>query len=165
MGFKKVEKHCEVCGELYMAHRPTQQYCSYQCSGSTRRRSPECSVDGCTERAVGRGWCEKHYSAWKRTGDPFGWRSNPERRFWAKVEKSDGCWLWTGTPTGGGYGTLKVDGQPVQAHRFSFTIHGGVIPAGYEVDHLCRVRLCVNPEHLEAVTHAENVARGIPFRQ
>jgi hypothetical protein len=61
-----------------------------------------------------------------------------------------------------GYGHIGTrDGGHVQAHRLSYEIHKGPIPDGLVIDHLCRVRACVNPEHLEPVTHHENIARGI----
>ncbi len=75
------------------------------------------------------------------------------------------CWLWTGPKAGKGYGmTTFGGGMKVYVHRLSFELHKGPIPAGLEIDHLCFERLCVNPDHLEAVTHAENVARAIRRR-
>ena len=71
-----------------------------------------------------------------------------------------GCWLWTYGCTNDGYGALYVDGKQTYAHRFSYELHRGHIPAGLTIDHLCRVRCCVNPEHLEVVTNKENVLRG-----
>lgn len=83
-------------------------------------------------------------------------------RFWRKVDRGvpGGCWLWTDKGNGYGYGRLRVDGRNILAHRFSYELHVGPIPPGLELDHLCRVRACVRPDHLEAVTHAENVRRG-----
>lgn len=77
-----------------------------------------------------------------------------------------GCWLWRGSITGTGYGTIYLPrpvGQPfgARAHRFSYEQFVGPIPDGLELDHLCRVRHCVNPQHLEPVTRHENIVRGI----
>lgn len=81
-------------------------------------------------------------------------------RFWARVDKSDECWIWLGAKAAGGYGRVVVDGRYWMAHRFAYVDMVGPIPEGLELDHLCRVRDCVNPSHLEPVTHWENVRRG-----
>ena len=73
-----------------------------------------------------------------------------------------GCHVWTAARAGGGYGTFAVEhGRMVPAHRVAYMLRHGPIPDGLELDHLCRVRHCVNPEHLEAVTHRENMRRGV----
>ncbi len=71
-------------------------------------------------------------------------------------EPNSGCWLWIGYICKDGYGILR--GRC--AHRFAYEDYIGPIPDGLEIDHLCKTRSCVNPEHLEPVTHAENIARG-----
>ena len=83
-------------------------------------------------------------------------------RFWAKVspEPNTGCWLWSGCDNGEGYGTVYSGGKNHKAHRVSYELHNGKIPDGLQIDHLCRVRCCVNPDHLEAVTQKTNVQRG-----
>lgn len=89
-----------------------------------------------------------------------------EERFWAKVDKRgpEDCWLWTAYLKPTGYGEIGLGGrnQPmVHAHRVSYEIANGPIPEGLVIDHLCRVRNCVNPAHLEAVTNKENLLRGV----
>ena len=85
-----------------------------------------------------------------------------EKRFWAKVEKKgpDECWLWTAS-TREGYGCLGTYRQGRKfidgAHRISYEIHVGPIPENKLVDHRCRVRLCVNPKHLQLATRKENI--------
>lgn len=81
-------------------------------------------------------------------------------RFWKYVDKTETCWLWTGRVNNHGYGVTSVKTRPVQAHRAAYELSVGPIPDGLEIDHLCRVRRCVNPEHLEAVTASENVRRS-----
>ncbi len=84
-------------------------------------------------------------------------------QFWSKVEKVpfETCWLWGGAITSGGYGSVRAGGRTCRAHRVAYELTNGPIPEGMEVDHLCRVRSCVRPDHLEAVTHRENVLRGV----
>lgn len=86
-------------------------------------------------------------------------RRGLQGRFDDKIASRDGCWQWAGA-TSNGYGTLWIDGKTVYAHRVSLALVGVEIPAGMDVDHLCRNPRCVNPEHLEVVTHRENLLRG-----
>lgn len=81
-------------------------------------------------------------------------------RFWAKVNKTKTCWLWTGALDSSGYGTSAPALYEARAHRISYTDAHGPIPKGMHIDHLCRVRSCVNPAHLECVTPRENILRG-----
>lgn len=84
-------------------------------------------------------------------------------RFWTKVKKMDGgCWLWTGAISNG-YGEIRRSGKrkKVLAHRWAYESLVGPVPNGLCLDHLCRVRNCVNPSHLEAVTLGENTLRGV----
>lgn len=83
-------------------------------------------------------------------------------RLWAKVDKTDTCWLWMGTRNGVGYGLIsagKAGEQPRLVHRVAYELLVGPIPKGMQLDHLCRIRHCVHPEHLEIVTNRENNLR------
>lgn len=82
-------------------------------------------------------------------------------KFWAKVDQSNDCWLWRGAINRGGYGRFYVgNAKASMAHRFAYETTVGPIPAGLQLDHLCRVRNCVRPDHLEPVTPRENVLRS-----
>jgi hypothetical protein len=89
---------------------------------------------------------------------------NPKElaRFEDKIVRvpESGCWMWAAALDRYGYGHVKLSGRLRASHRVSYEHHIGEIPAGMQIDHLCRVRCCVNPAHLEAVTHQENVRRG-----
>lgn len=82
-------------------------------------------------------------------------------RFFQKVNKTDQCWLWLGTINQYGYGMFRKGKDTITtgAHRISYELFIGEIPFGLELDHKCRVRNCVNPKHLEAVTRKENASR------
>jgi|SRR6516162_1033280 hypothetical protein len=86
-------------------------------------------------------------------------------RLWRRVRKGgpDDCWLWLGANNGNGYGVIGRGGREAgqtYVHRVAWELAHGPIPAGLEVDHLCRTRCCVNVAHLELVTHRENNRRG-----
>lgn len=81
------------------------------------------------------------------------------KRFWAKANKTAGCWLWTDSLSVG-YGRFWTGSTWVGAHRFAYETEHGAIPDGFEIDHLCRTKSCVRPSHLEAVTHQENGRRA-----
>jgi len=84
--------------------------------------------------------------------------------FWLLVSDLDECWEWLGTEfTKYGYGAHKIDGRRFRAHRISWTLTRGPIPNGVVLDHLCRNPRCVNPDHLEVVTHKINILRGVSF--
>jgi hypothetical protein len=75
-------------------------------------------------------------------------------------EPNSGCWLWIGFTNSKGYGHIWYGGRMRLAHRVSWEIERGSVQDGLCLDHLCRVRCCVNPDHLEPVTIQENIRRG-----
>jgi hypothetical protein len=81
-------------------------------------------------------------------------------RFWSKVDKTGDCWIWTGAIASNGYGSFAHS----TAHRWAYTHLVGPVPDGMDLDHLCRVRTCCNPMHLEPVTRGENLRRGYAAR-
>lgn len=85
-------------------------------------------------------------------------------RFMAKVAwpvSVEECWLWTAALNSSGYGSFAIEGRGRGSHRIAYELRNGPVPAGFELDHLCRVRNCVNPDHMEPVTTRANVLRGI----
>lgn len=86
---------------------------------------------------------------------------NPQDRFWSRVKKTDNCWLWISYCFSNGYGSFTIKKRKYLAHRLSYEWLRGPIPQGMVLDHLCRVRPCVNPAHLEPVSLRENLLRGI----
>ncbi len=88
------------------------------------------------------------------------------QRFTSKFSVADsGCWEWTAASSHLGYGAVYHNGRQQGAHRAVYELLVGEIPNGLELDHLCRNPKCVNPEHLEPVTHRENIRRGSgPFQ-
>ena len=100
--------------------------------------------------------CRKCYFERRRAKDPL-------ERLLARISISaNGCWEWMGAKNDQGYGNFSVSGRLEKAHRYLYERLVGTIPAGYEPDHLSRNHCCVNPDHLEIVTHSENVKRGLP---
>lgn len=80
-----------------------------------------------------------------------------EERFLVQVDKSDGCWIWTGTIGSNGYGLIKDNYRTRTAHRVSYELHKGPIPQGLMICHTCDVKACVNPEHLYAGDAFDNM--------
>ncbi len=130
-----------------------------------------CTVDGCDRKVRARSLCSMHYDRLRRQGHPG--EAAPRivhgrplaDRFWEKVDKGQkpaDCWLWTAQIDDKGYGRFKLrSGVSGTAHRISYELTTGApIDPRLEIDHLCRVRHCCNPDHLEAVTKAENIRRG-----
>lgn len=128
-----------------------------------------CSVAECSKPAKKARMCWGHYQRQRRWGDPRAGYCGPAespreriRRF--TVAGAKGCWVWTGSRNRNGYGQMFFDGRSRLAHRVAYAAYIGPIPDGLSIDHLCRTKCCVNPEHLEAVTASENVRRAWPYR-
>lgn len=130
----------------------------------TRMKQPEhCTAQECDRRPASLGYCSLHLQRFRKYGSTdLPAKPSVEQRFWAKVNKTPDCWLWTGSlsPTTG-YGTWDLNGRKTSAHRCAYELAVGSIPPGLHLDHLCRNRPCVRPDHLEPVTPSENNARII----
>ena len=94
--------------------------------------------------------------------------AHPLPYFLSKIvpEPNSGCWLWVGS-LNGRYPKMWDGrrGYVIYAHRFAYTVYRGTVPEGYDIDHKCRVKVCVNPQHLEPVTRRENLVRGARARR
>lgn len=135
-----------------------------------------CSVPGCVrEKHYAYGPCKTHHRRLQKHGSydkPAVKKTPAIDRFWKKVNRHGPtpefrpelgrCWIWEAARSGGGdrYGFFYNGKKNVFAHRFSWEHFKGPIPEGLTIDHLCRVPLCVNPDHLEPVTQAENTLRA-----
>lgn len=125
-----------------------------------------CKEQGCDRPIRARGWCSLHYYRWKRNGSlvpkrpPF---NRPiEERLLERVSKDEnGCWFWTGALQKG-YGRIRLGRRLEWAHRVAYRVWRGPIDAE-SIDHLCRHRACINPDHLEQVSKAANTMRGESF--
>jgi hypothetical protein len=120
-----------------------------------------CSVAGCSKASETRGWCAMHYARWRLHGDVTyterpTWGQPDHVRFFAKVDADGDCWQWTGCIDRDGYAKFLN----IKVHRWAWTYLVGPIPEGLELDHLCRNRSCVNPDHLEPVSRLVNIHRS-----
>lgn len=144
----------------------------HSCLRGTNMADRTCSIVDCNKPSVARGWCSSHYSRWHSYGDPLGTSTfrlagdTPEQKLLLNhtVDPDSGCWRWNGSVQRDGYGVIRAFGSNMLTHRLAHELWIGPIPQGLTIDHVaargCVHRNCFNPAHLEAVTHAENVARG-----
>jgi HNH endonuclease len=138
-----------------------------------------CTIEGCDGQIDTRGLCPGHYGRFLKWGDPqhggvlIRRGTSTEERFWLKVNKSGpipdadprlgNCWMWTAALKAEGYGHFRTPPGYSYAHRYAYELLVGPIPDGLQLDHLCRNRACVRPEHLDPVTQMENLRRGETF--
>lgn len=130
-----------------------------------------CAFPTCEKPCMYRvkGLCHAHYMQ-ARSGKPLvpiGQRTSTDpdvviARLMRKavVDEATGCWVWQGYVGTHGYGTVRSGGKSYQAHRLSYLLLVGELPDGSVVHHKCNVKMCINPEHLQAVTPHENVAEA-----
>ncbi len=127
-----------------------------------------CSIKDCGKPVHAKGYCKRHYQQSWSTGSPEIRRPNThapaEERFWKYVNRGtdEECWNWTGFRDWDGYGKFRECTRiNIAAHRFSYRLHNGNLPAELVVRHKCNNPACVNPNHLETGTHIENMGDRI----
>lgn len=132
-----------------------------------------CTIEGCEKSVFTRGWCRTHYTRWYETGSTALGVRPPRRTNYTSTPPADrvlrrikvtasGCWEYQGALTHG-YGIISdsTTGRSMMAHRAVWEKLRSPIPPGLQIDHLCRNKPCVNPDHLEPVTPSENTRRGL----
>lgn len=132
-----------------------------------------CAIPTCDGRATQREWCQKHYLRWKKWGDPEFDSMSPEARFGRQTSEGPvpdyrpdlgPCLIFRGATNSSGYGQFRYNGRNGYAHRYAWERINGAIPKALQIDHLCRVRTCVNVAHLELVDGPENTRRAAKAR-
>ena len=165
------KRGCKIAG-CDSPHR-AKGYCHRHYMKWYAKQRPPCTEPGCRKLQSAAGLCGMHYKRVEDHGHTRP-RSTVDERWEAKIDRNGPlpkwapflgpCHIWTASVGTWGYGQFKINpgvGNPMRpAHRIAYEKAKGPIPDGYQVDHLCRVRRCVRPEHLEAVTPAENKRRG-----
>lgn len=137
----------------------------YRKEGLAVNATRTCTIDGCDHALYRVGLCRGHYARRAKYGDDFDrapifqWGSYSERIF-GRIDASGPCWEWLGFRNDRGYGVMTFQRVSRYVHRRVWELLVGPVPQGLELDHLCRNHACCNPDHLEPVTHAENVRRG-----
>jgi len=130
-------------------------YCECGC-GQKTSIAPSSNRRTGAVRGQPRRFVQGHQSRGKSIRGPIG----PDRYEVIDHGHESPCWIWNGSTWGNGYGQVWLNGRNALAHRAMYEQETGPIPEGKQLDHLCRVTLCVNPAHLEPVTNAQNVRRG-----
>lgn len=126
-----------------------------------------CSIKECDNVYNAMGYCKRHYMDYYNDLLPkaVSVLEDPKTRYDRKIEKTDTCWVWTGSRDKRGYGRVNVGNGVIRlAHRIIYELYKGKIPKGLVLDHLCMNQPCVNPEHLEPVTQLENIKRAYAIK-
>lgn len=118
-----------------------------------------CSIPECGNDPHARGWCNKHYRRWKKSGDPLGTKryNDHEESISVHSEQIGNCLVWTGPRSELGYGRIRVNGRLTFVHRYLWEKHNGPIECDLWIDHICRNKSCIELEHLRLVTHKQNM--------
>lgn len=154
------ERICDVdgCGRRHHAHGLCGKHALQKWRQTATPKSSPCSADDCSNVEYSRGLCRKHYRLdLYRDAEMVIDLETP--RFWDRVDVGL-CWEWSGARSGLGYGCFWFGTRMIRAHVWAWLALVGPIAEGLDLDHLCRNTRCVNPDHLEPVTRAENARRG-----
>lgn len=146
----------------FSKRNPNPRFCSRRCQGDFYR-GPRLPIPTCIDCGI---QVSRRESIRCRPCADLH-RRNAIERFWQYTIQTDDCWLWQGPIMNRGYGCFYVDGKSTLAHRFSYRSFNGSIPTDMTVDHICHVRICVNPNHLQLLTLSENSidgARRVPLK-
>jgi hypothetical protein len=177
---QRITRTCAHCNTAFLIKRSAAArgrgvFCGKACQVAASYLGKTCDVQGCGRAPSCRRLCGLHYQRFLKDlplDTPVRLRGFPPLvRFMGYVDRNGlipesrpdlgPCWIWIGARNGkDGYGSFRVTGQPTVAHRAGYQLIVGPIPEGLTLDHLCRNRRCVNPQHLEPVPFAVNVARG-----
>lgn len=160
------ENELSEAARWWNTERPLTHSLDITEEGIAMQATRTCSIADCQARYFSLGYCRPHYRRLKAYGDPSYAppKLSDSERFWSRVNKTDGCWLWTAGGIPQGYGAFKPSGsKQVLVHRWAYEALVGPIPEGLVIDHLCRTRRCVNPDHLEPVSNEENLRRGYGY--
>lgn len=125
----------------------------------------QCSICGKPQKNLRRGWCQKHYWRWKRSGDPIYTKTRPKgikgrehkEWFFNKLEQSGDCLLWPSYKNKSGHGIIREKRKTISAHRVAYELEYGAIPNGAHIIHDCHNPSCCNPRHLRASDNKENM--------
>ena len=152
-GCERVRKYRLLCGTHYERLRTT---------GSAELRTSPAVCSRCERPVLARGLCSRHYHAARRPRQQS--TSVNQRLTEGSTRNEAGCLIWQGAVGKNGYGRISVSNTVRYVHRVAYETWASPIPAGLTIDHLCRVRMCIDPTHLEPVTLAENTRRELQAR-